>query len=171
MKTCISSHETRRMTDKFVISGIMKCMFQRRRCYVFSTQSTIYSNVRKYELWHKMNNSTPYVLRFLSVIHQESLRYNHVFIEKAQHLWRWISLRMFTRGRLVPRQPRAIKGTTRTELRDEVIVMLISLIMKRKMISVILPREMTQITAWFVSFHNTICITLKNGGWDMKECF
>ena len=26
---------------------------------------------------------------------------------------------MFTRGRLVPRQPRAIKGTTRTELRNE----------------------------------------------------
>ena len=26
---------------------------------------------------------------------------------------------MFTRGRLVPRQPRAIKGTTRTELRSE----------------------------------------------------
>ena len=26
---------------------------------------------------------------------------------------------MLTRGRLVPRQPRAIKGTTRTELRDE----------------------------------------------------
>ena len=28
---------------------------------------------------------------------------------------------MFTRGRLVPRQPRAIKGTTRTELRGEII--------------------------------------------------
>jgi len=26
---------------------------------------------------------------------------------------------MFPRGRLVPRQPRAIKGTTRTELRGE----------------------------------------------------
>ena len=39
------------------------------------------------------------------------------FTEKAQHLRRWISLRMFTRGRLVPRQPRAIKRTTRTELR------------------------------------------------------
>lgn len=38
-------------------------------------------------------------------------------------------------------------------------------------ISVILPREMIQITALFVSFHNTICITLKNEGWDMKECF
>ena len=29
---------------------------------------------------------------------------------------------MLTRGRLVPRQPRAIKGTTRTELRGETIV-------------------------------------------------
>ena len=28
-------------------------------------------------------------------------------------------MRTFTRGRLVPRQPRAIKGTTRTELRGE----------------------------------------------------
>ena len=28
-------------------------------------------------------------------------------------------MRTFTRGRLVPRQPRAIKSTTRTELRDE----------------------------------------------------
>ena len=28
-------------------------------------------------------------------------------------------MRMLTRGRLVPRQPRAIKRTTRTELRDE----------------------------------------------------
>ena len=28
-------------------------------------------------------------------------------------------MRMFTRGRLVPRPPRAIKGTTRTELHGE----------------------------------------------------
>ena len=119
MKTCISSHETRRITAKFVINGIMNCMFQRHRCYVFSAQSTIYFDARKYELWHKMNNSTPSVLRFLSVIHQESLHYNHVFIEKAQHLRRWISLWMLTRGRLVPRQPRAIKRTTRTELHHE----------------------------------------------------
>ena len=57
------------------------------------------------------------MLRFLSVIRYKTPRYNHAFIEKAQHLWRWISLRTFTRGRLVPRQPRAIKRTTRTELR------------------------------------------------------
>ena len=43
--------------------------------------------------------------------------YNHTFTKKAQHLWRWISLRTFTQGRLVPRQPRAIKRTTRAELR------------------------------------------------------
>ena len=45
--------------------------------------------------------------------------YKHAFIEKAQHLWRCISMWMLTRGRLVPRQPRAIKRTTRTELRGE----------------------------------------------------
>ena len=48
--------------------------------------------------------------------------YNHAFSEKAQHLRRCISLQTLTRGRLVPRQPRAIKGTTRTELRGETIV-------------------------------------------------
>ena len=116
MKTCISSHETWRMIAKFVINGIMKYMFQCLRCCVFSVQSTIYFDVKKCELWHKMKNSTPYVLRFLSVILHESLHYNHAFSKKAQHLWRWISLRTFTRGRLVPRQPRAIKNTTRTEL-------------------------------------------------------
>ena len=42
--------------------------------------------------------------------------YKHAFTEKAQHLWRCISLQTLTRGRLVPRQPRAIKRTTRTEL-------------------------------------------------------
>ena len=56
------------------------------------------------------------------------------FIEKAQHLWRLISLRTFTRGRLVPRQPRAIKRTTRTELRDENIMSVALLIIKGKMV-------------------------------------
>ena len=119
MKTCISSHEIRRMIAKFVVSGIMKYMFQCHWCCAFSTQSTIYFNAKKYELWHKMKNSTPSVLRFLSVIRHESPHYNHVFSKKAQHLWRWISLRMLTRGRLIPRQPRAIKRTTRTELHHE----------------------------------------------------
>ena len=59
------------------------------------------------------------MLRFFWLIHHESPRYNHAFSEKAQHLQRWISLQTFTRGRLVPRQPRAIKRTTRTELHHE----------------------------------------------------
>ena len=66
-----------------------------------------------------LRGPTPSLLRFLSVIRHESPCYNHVFKEKAQHLWRWIPLRTFTRGRLVPRQPQAIKNTTRTELRGE----------------------------------------------------
>ena len=41
---------------------------------------------------------------------------------------------MFTRGRLVPRQPRAIKGTTRTELRDETIMRATWLRIKGEMI-------------------------------------
>ena len=39
-------------------------------------------------------------------------------------------MQMLTRGRLVPRQPRAIKRTTRTELRDETIVRVALLIIK-----------------------------------------
>ena len=66
-----------------------------------------------------MNVSTPSVLRFLSVICHDSSRYTHASSKKAQHLRRWISLRTLTRGRLVPHQPRAIKRTTRTELRGE----------------------------------------------------
>ena len=66
-----------------------------------------------------LRGPTPSLLRFLSVIHHESPRYNHAFSEKTQHLWRWISLQMLTQGRLVPRQPWAIKNTTRTELRGE----------------------------------------------------
>ena len=56
------------------------------------------------------------MLRFLSVIHHKSPRYNHAFSKKTQHLQRWISLQPFTQGRLVPRQPWAIKGTTPTAL-------------------------------------------------------
>ena len=59
------------------------------------------------------------MLRFLSAIRHESHRYNHAFTEKAQHLRRWISLRILTRGRLVPRQPQAIKRTTPTALHHE----------------------------------------------------
>ena len=52
---------------------------------------------------------------------------------------------MLTRGRLVPRQPRAIKGTTRTELRDETIVGVALLIIKRKMVCVISSCKIRQI--------------------------
>ena len=57
------------------------------------------------------------MLRFFKLIRHEIFHCKRAFTEKAQHLRRWISLRMLTRGRLVPRQPRAIKRTTRTELR------------------------------------------------------
>ena len=56
------------------------------------------------------------MLRFFWLIHRQRFNDKRDFIEKAQHLWRWIPMRTFTRGRLVPRQPRAIKRTTRTEL-------------------------------------------------------
>ena len=57
------------------------------------------------------------MLRFFKLIRHEIFHCKRAFTEKAQHLWRWISLQTLTRGRLVPRQPRAIKRTTRTELR------------------------------------------------------
>ena len=97
----------------------MVCVEQRHRCWAFSAQFTINYGIKKRQSWYKKNVSTPSVLRFLSVIRHESFRYNHAFSKKAQHRWRWISLRTFPRGRLVPRQPRAIKSTTRTELRGE----------------------------------------------------
>ena len=100
-------------------NGNTKYVFQRRRCCAFSVQFTINFGKKKRQSWYKKNVSTPSVLRFLSVIRHESFRYNHAFSKKAQHRWRWISLRTFPRGRLVPRQSRAIKSTTRTELRGE----------------------------------------------------
>ena len=66
-----------------------------------------------------LRGTTPSVLRFLSVIHHKGFHCKCAFIEKAQHRWRWISLRTFTRGRLVPRQPRATKRTTPTALHHE----------------------------------------------------
>ena len=56
------------------------------------------------------------MLRFLSVIRHKFPCYTHIFSKKTQHLWRWISLQTFTQGRLVPRQPWAIKRTTPTAL-------------------------------------------------------
>ena len=103
-------------------------------CCAFSAQFAINFGIKKRQSWYKKNVSTPSVLRFLSVIRHESLRYNHAFSKKAQHRWRWISLRTFTRGRLVPRQPRAIKNTTRTELHGETIMRVMLLIIKVKTI-------------------------------------
>ena len=104
-------------------NGVTKNTFQRRRCCAFdspglSSNSADYPGLT-YCLWE----TTPQVLRFLWLICHKRFHCKHAFTEKAQHLWRWISLRMLTRGRLVPRQPWAIKSTTRTELRDEAIVM------------------------------------------------
>ena len=125
-----------------VFNCIIKWIFQRRRCCAF--------------FW---------------LIRHKSPRYNRAFSKKTQHLWRWISLRMLTRGRLVPRQPRAIKrttptalhhesvyiakfihlnnGATPTALRDETIVWVIWLIRKREMICVISSRKIWQITRPF----------------------
>ena len=81
---------------------------------------------------------------------------------------------MLTRGRLVPRQPRAIKRTTRTELRDEniyiakfihwnngaiptqlrdeTIVLTMLLLIKHEMVCVILSRKIRQNTGPFDAF-------------------
>ena len=91
----------------------------------------------------------PSVLRFLSVIRHEFPRYTHIFTEKAQHLRRCISLQTFSRGRLVPRQPWAIKSTTRTDLRDKTIMGVMSLIVKHEMIYVISSCKIRQITRPF----------------------
>ena len=112
-------HVTIDIPMKHATNNDLMWFFQRRRCCSFLTQSSINFSVKKRQSWYKKNVSTPSVLRFLSAIRYECSRYNHAFTEKAQHLRRWIPLRTFTRGRLIPRQPRAIKRTTRTELRDE----------------------------------------------------
>ena len=119
------------------INRIKKWMFQRRRCCAFDSPGLPNDSAGYPGLMYGVRGTTPSVLRFLSVIRYLSPHYNHAFIKKAQHLWRWISLRTFTRGRLVPRQPRAIKRTTRTELRDEIIIVTMILIIKRKTICVI----------------------------------
>ena len=64
-------------------------------------------------------------------------------------------MRMFTRGRLVPRQPRAIKRTTRTELRDETIVKVTWLIMKDKMSCGKSRKETTLLMVQNRSFYKT----------------
>ena len=62
---------------------------------------------------------------------------------------------MLTRGRLVPRQPRAIKRTTRTELRGETIVKVTWLIIKDKMIWGKLRKKTTLLMVQNRSFHKT----------------
>ena len=62
---------------------------------------------------------------------------------------------MFTRGRLVPRQPRAIKRTTRTELRDETIVKVTWLIIKGEIVKGKLRKETTLLMVQNRSFHKT----------------
>ena len=131
----------------------MVCVEQRRRCCAFSAQFAINFGIKKRQSWYKKNVSTPSVLRFLNVIHHESPRYNHVFSKKAQHLWRWISLRTFTRGRLVPRQPRAIKNTTHTELHGETIMRVMLLIIKVKMVYGMSSCKTRQNTRSFDAFY------------------
>ena len=100
-------------------NNVSKWMFQRHRCCAFDSPGLPNDSAGYAGLVYVVWGTTPSVLRILCVIRHESPCYNHVFKEKAQHLWRWISLRTFSRGRLVPRQPWAIKRTTRTELHHE----------------------------------------------------
>ena len=98
------------------VNHVINRTFQRHRCYGFDSPRLPNDSVGYPGLVHGLRGTTPSVLRFLSIIRHESLRYNYVFSKKAQHLWRWIPLRMLTQGRLVPRQPWAIKRTTPTAL-------------------------------------------------------
>ena len=97
----------------------MLFIIQRRRCYAFDSPGLPNDSAGYPGLAYGLRGTTPSVLRFLKLIRHEIFHCKRAFTEKAQHLWRWISLWMLTRGRLVPRQPRAIKRTTRTELRGE----------------------------------------------------
>ena len=100
-----------------VLNYIIKWIFQRRRCCAFDSPGLSSDSADYPGLRYCLRGTTPSVLRFLWLIRHKMFLYNHAFTEKAQHLQRWISLRTFTQGRLVPRQPWAIKSTTRTELR------------------------------------------------------
>ena len=95
----------------------MKCTFQRRRCCAFDSPGLPNDSAGYPGLMYGLRGPTPSVLRFLCVIRHKRFHYKPSFSKKAQHLQRWISLQTLTRGRLVPRQPQAIKSTTRTELR------------------------------------------------------
>ena len=98
---------------------VMDWIFQRRRCCAFDSPGLPNDSAGYPGLVYVVWGTTPSVLRFFWLIRYERFHCKRAFTEKAQHLRRWISLRMLTRGRLVPRQPRAIKRTTRTELHHE----------------------------------------------------
>ena len=104
------------------INCIIKWTYQRRRCCAFDSPGLPNDSAGYPGLAYVVCGATPPVLRFFWLIRHERFHCKRAFTEKAQHLRRWISLRMFTRGRLVSRQPRAIKRTTRTELRGESIL-------------------------------------------------
>ena len=129
-----------------------------RRYCGFPVQLNIQSDGNWRELYYKINVSTPSVLRFFGVIRHKRFHNKHAFTEKAQHLRRWISLWMLTRGRLVPHQPRAIKRTTRTELRDETIVRVAWLKIKGEMVCGISSCKIRGNTAWNDAFYTVICI-------------
>ncbi len=98
---------------------VMDWIFQRRRCCAFDSPGLPNDSAGYPGLVYVVWGTTPSVLRFFWLIRHERFHYKRGFTEKAQHLQRWIPLRMLARGRLVPRQPRAIKRTTRTELHHE----------------------------------------------------
>ena len=97
----------------------MLFIIQRRRCCVFDSPGLPNDSAGYPGLAYGLCGTTPSVLRFFWLIRHKSPRYNHAFSKKTQHRWRWTSLRTFTRGRLVPRQPWAIKSTTPTALHHE----------------------------------------------------
>ena len=101
------------------INYIIKCVFQRRRCCVFDSPGLPNDSAGNPGLMYGLWETMPSVLLFLWLICHKRFHCKCAFTEKAQHLRRWISLWTFTRGRLVPRQPQAIKRTTRTELPHE----------------------------------------------------
>ena len=94
-------------------------MFQRRRCCAFDSPGLPNDSAGYPGFAYGLRGTTPSVLRFLSAIRHKRFHYKHDFTEKAQHLWRWISLWTFARGWRGTSQPRAIKNTTRTELHHE----------------------------------------------------
>ena len=101
------------------IIHVIKRTFQRHKCCSFDSPGLPNDSAGYPGLAYVVGGTMPSVLRFLSVIRHEYPRYKPAFSKKAQHLWRWIPLRMLTQGRLVPRQPWAIKRTTPTALHHE----------------------------------------------------